>query len=256
MKIGMQPDVRHSPKQAFEFAANNGFTHIEILMDHPFYSIENLSYAEVIELRWSYDLDLLIHAPATSTNFISISDVMRRASYEEMERVCHFAEKCGAEVVTFHLGWNPAFINAGEFYFNLSLFDEHNERVLLDEMYPFLKRCPVKLALENTILVESGLERALIFLLENTDLRLTLDIGHYNVRENEFFLRHFDRVENIHLHDNNGVHDEHLALGRGNVNLDEFPLRSYKGFLTIETRSTNAIVESKEYLEKYLEVRS
>ena len=177
MKLGIQPDVKHSPKEAFEFAAKNKFNHIEILMDHPLYALENLSFLEIIELKWSYDIDILIHAPATSTNFISISETMRRASYEEMRKVCNFAEKCDAEIVTFHIGWNPGFITACGFYFNLDLYDKHNERVLMEEMYPFLKETMCKLALENTILIEGGLRRALSFLIENADLALTLDVG-------------------------------------------------------------------------------
>lgn len=250
ISLGMQPDVRHKPKDAFEFAANHGFTHIEILMDHPFYALKNLSYAEVIELKWSYDLDLLIHAPATSTNFISLSDDMRRASYEEMRKICYFAEKCGAEVVTFHIGWNPAFISNGNFFFDKTLFDEHNEKVLLNELKPFIEVCPVKLALENTIMIEDGLERALTEILEITDLGLTIDVGHYNIRENPFFMRNFDRVVNMHLHDNDGKTDQHLALGRGNVDLKKFRLDEYTGFLTIETREEKAILESRDYLSK------
>ncbi len=249
--LGMQPDIRHRPKDAFEFAANNGFNHVEILMDHPFYNPNSLSYAELIELKWSYDLDLLIHAPATSTNFISLSENMRKASYKELHEVCYYADKCGAEVITFHIGWNPGFISNGKFYFNRELFDEHNERVLINELKPFIETCPVTLALENTILIEGGLERALTKIINETNLSLTLDIGHYNVQENKFFIEHFDRVVNVHVHDNNGKKDEHLALGRGNVNLDDFPLKSYDKFLTIETREEKAILETKSYLLKY-----
>lgn len=252
MKLGIQPDVRHSPKEAFEFAANNGFTHIEILMDHPLYSLKNLSYAEIIELKWSYDLDLLIHAPATSTNFISLSDDMRKASYEEMRKVCYFADKCGAEVVTFHIGWNPAFINNGQFYFDKSLFDKHNESVLLNEFKPFVKSCPATLALENTIMIEDGLERALTDILESTNLGLTIDVGHYNIRENPFFMRNFDRVVNMHLHDNDGKKDQHLAMGKGNVDFKKFRIDEYTGFLTIETREENAILESRDYMLRYM----
>ena len=251
-KLGIQPDVRHSPKEAFEFAANNGFTHVEILMDHPLYSLKNLSYVEVIELKWSYDLDLLIHAPATSTNFISLSEDMRKASYEEMRKVCYFADKCGAEVVTLHIGWNPAFISNGQFYFNKSLFDRHNEIVLLTEFKPFVESCPVKLALENTILIEGGLERALTDILESTNLGLTIDVGHYTIRENPFFMENFERVVNMHLHDNDGKKDLHLAMGRGNVDLGKFRLNEYSGFLTIEVREENAILESKDYISKYV----
>ena len=251
-KLGMQPDVRHSPKDAFEFAANNGFNHVEILMDHPLYSLENLSFAEVIELKWSYDLDLLIHAPATSTNFISISEEMRKASYKEMSKVCYFADKCGAEVVTFHIGWNPAFINNGEFYFNKALYDRHNESVLLNEFLPFVKTCPVQLALENTIMIEDRLERALNEIMRTTTLGLTIDVGHYNIRENPFFLKNFDRVVNMHLHDNDGKSDLHLALGKGNVDLKRFNLNKYTGFLTIETREEKSILESRDYLLKVI----
>ncbi|MEM2726880.1 MAG: sugar phosphate isomerase/epimerase, partial [Archaeoglobaceae archaeon] len=93
MKIGTQPDVRHGAKDAFEFVANNGFEHIEILMDHPLFSPDVMSYNELIELKWSYDVELLIHSPATTTNFISISETMRKASYAEMQRVLHIADK-------------------------------------------------------------------------------------------------------------------------------------------------------------------
>jgi hypothetical protein len=72
MKLGIQPDIMHKPKDAFEFASEHGFTHVEILMDHPLYSIENLGYAEILELKECYDVEVLIHAPATSTNFIVV----------------------------------------------------------------------------------------------------------------------------------------------------------------------------------------
>ncbi|MEM1578158.1 MAG: sugar phosphate isomerase/epimerase [Archaeoglobaceae archaeon] len=252
MKIGAQPDVRHNVKEAFEFIADNDFDHIEILMDHPVYSLESLSYNELIELVWSYDIELLIHAPSTSTNFISTSDTMRRASYEEMRKVIYLADKCGAEVVTFHIGWNPGFINNGNFYFEASLFDKHNERVLLEELKPFLKQSPVTLALENTIAIEGGIERALNEILRETELALTLDIGHFNVQKCNFFLKNFERVANIHLHDNNGKRDEHLTLGKGNVNLNQFPLKSYDHYLTIETREMNSIIETRDYLIRYI----
>ncbi len=251
MKLGTQPDVRHSPKEAFEFAANNGFGHLEILMDHPFFSPDSLSYNELIELKWSYDVELLIHSPATTTNFIAISEVMRKASYAEMQRVLHIAERAGAEVITFHVGWNPGFINNGSFYYSQSLYDEHNERVLLKELKPFLEKCEAVLALENTVTITGGIERALKRILSETELSLTLDVGHYNIQKCELFLDHFDRVVNVHLHDNDGRRDEHLALGKGTVNLGAFSLQDYQGYVTIETREETSILETRDYLFRH-----
>ena len=254
VKLGTQPDVRHDLKKAFDFVAKHDFNHIELLLDHPLYSLEYLNPKDVLELKSSYDIELLLHAPSANTNFIALSSFIRRASYEELKRTCEFAEKCEAKVVTFHIGWNPGFINAGKFYFDVSLYDKHNEKVLRNEMYKFLKDLDTNciLALENTVLIERGLESALNFLLENTDLALTFDVGHNNIVRNEFFIKNFNRVVNIHLHDNNGKRDEHLALGKGNVNLNEIPLKSYKNYLTIETREENAIIETKNYLIRWL----
>lgn len=252
MKIGTQPDVRHAPKEAFEFATNNGFEHLEILMDHPLYSPDILSYNELIELKWSYDVELLIHCPSTSTNFIAISEVMRKASYAEMQRVLHLADRAGAEVVTFHLGWNPGFVNNGSFYYSRELFEEHNERVLLKELKPFLKRTEVLLALENTIAFDKGITKALEEILHETDLALTLDVGHYNIQKCDFFLENFERVVNIHLHDNDGRRDEHLPLGRGKVDLNVFPFKDYEDYITIETREENSILETRDYLFRFL----
>ncbi|MCS7143693.1 MAG: sugar phosphate isomerase/epimerase [Archaeoglobaceae archaeon] len=252
MKIGTQPDIRHNPKEAFEFATNNGFEHVEILMDHPLYSPDLLSYNELIELKWSYDLELLIHSPSTTTNFIATSENMRKASYAEMQKVLHIADRAGAEVVTFHIGWNPGFINNGSFYFPQELFDEHNEKVLLKELKPFLKRTEILLSLENTVAIKGGIEKALKQILNETELALTLDLGHYNIQKCEFFLENFDRVVNVHLHDNNGDRDEHLALGRGKLDLSLFPLAEYDSYMTIETREENSILETREYLFRYL----
>lgn len=252
MKMGAQPDVRHNPKQAFEFIADNEFDHVEILMDHPLYSIEVLSYNELIELIWSYDVELLIHAPTTSTNFLSISETMRKSSYEEMRKVIYLADKCGAEIVTFHLGWNPGFVNNGNFYFDAKLYERHNEKVLRNELKPFLKESPVILALENTIAIEGRIEGALKEIVEETDLALTLDIGHFNLQKSSFFIENFQKVVNVHVHDNNGKKDEHLALGRGKIKLDIFPLKGYRNYFTIETREASSILETRDYLIRYM----
>ncbi len=246
-KLGIQPDISHTPKEAFEFASINGFSHVELLLDHPFYSLDTLGYAEVLELRGSYDIDVLIHAPSNSTNFISISSVMRKASYSELERTMEFAERCEAKLVTVHLGWNPGFITARGFVFQSELYREHNYRVLTREFYRFAKHYGEMLAIENTIAMDAGVGRALEFLLENTDVSLTFDVGHNNVSKNELFLRNFDRVRNVHLHDNDGKRDSHSTLGTGNADFSF--LRDYDGYATLEVRDVEAIFESRSYLE-------
>ncbi len=249
-KLGLQPDVEHTPKEAFEFASINGFDHVELLMDHPYYALDFTGYAEILEIKESYDLDVLIHAPANSVNFLSISRVIRKASYTELERVMEFAERCGAELVTVHLGWNPGFITARGFVFQPELYEKHNYRVLTEEFYSFARYYGELLAIENTISTGVSVERALEFIIENTDISLTFDVGHNNIYKNELFIRYFDRVKNVHLHDNDGKRDMHSTLGKGNA--DFSVLKNYRNYATLEVRDERAILESRDWLLKYL----
>jgi sugar phosphate isomerase/epimerase len=255
-RVGIQPDVNHSLRKAFEFARENDFDHLELLMDHPEYHFEAVSAAEILELKGIFEVDVLFHASSTSTNFLSISSEMRKASYRELERTINFARKCGAELVTFHLGWNPGFITSEGFIFKKEWYSKHNYRVITDEMIPFLKTVDTSLlALENTIEMDDRTEEALKLLFSNTDINLTLDIGHSNLRGHELFWNNFERVINIHLHDNSGDYDRHLPLGRGSVNIDRIDFSTYNGFLTFELRNEKAILESKSFFEDYLSSR-
>ncbi len=248
MILGCQPDINHELKEAFEFASVNGFYHIELLMDHPNYY--SLSYAEILELKESYDLEVLIHAPATFTNFLSISKIMRKASYCELNRVLELAERCDAKLVTVHLGWNPGFITAKGFVFQPELYEKHNYRVLTEEFYVFALRYGELLSVENTISMTASVGKALEFLLENTEISLTFDVGHNNITRNEIFIKNFDRVKNVHLHDNDGRKDTHSALGTGNVDFSF--LKNYRNYATLEVRDEKAILESKNWLLRFL----
>ncbi len=257
-KLGMQPDISHTLNQAFEFASQYGFHHIELLMDHPNFYHENISHVEVVELKGSYDLDVLIHASATATNFISISSEMRKASYRELEKTIFFADRCEAKLITFHLGWNPGFITSRGFIFKKDWYSKHNHRVIKEEMGRFLrsvedKKDNILLCLENTIDMDEMTKKAIEDVLQETDLHLTFDAGHWNVKSShDIFIKHFDRVRNIHLHDNRGDLDTHMTLGKGSLDLSMIPFERYDGFVTLELRDEKATVESKDHLERYL----
>ncbi|WP_456370762.1 sugar phosphate isomerase/epimerase family protein [Geoglobus sp.] len=249
MKLGFQPDVDHSLEKAFEFGSESGFSHVEILMDHPNFHYEVVDANEVMELSMSYDLDILIHASAINTNFLAISSEIREASYRELENTMIFAERCDAKVVTVHIGWNPGFITARGFVFREEWYDRHNERVLVEEFLPFAERYET-LAIENTIGIKGGIRRGLEEILSKSDVKLTFDVGHHRVKEgHDLFLEHFERVVNVHLHDNRGEYDEHLSLGAGDTDFSIIP-KSYGGYLTLELRDEDAIVESKEFVLK------
>ena len=93
----------------------------------------------------------------------------------------------------------------------------------------------------------------LLTLLEGTELGICFDIGHANTTNTvQEFLSLKDRFDNVHIHDNMGVSDEHLPIGKGTV---DFPAvinalgpRRY----VIESREWDDALESRNTLQKML----
>jgi sugar phosphate isomerase/epimerase len=70
---------------------------------------------------------------------------------------------------------------------------------------------------------------------------MTFDFGHANTlgRVNSF-LPYIKRASHIHIHDNHGTSDEHLALGDGLINwknVSKSVAGNYNGIIVIEGRS-------------------
>ncbi len=63
-----------------------------------------------------------------------------------------------------------------------------------------------------------------------------------------------DRIGNIHIHDNDGVKDDHFTIGDGKI---DFPpilkrLSGYRGRYIIESKSLESAVVSRDRLSKLL----
>ena len=150
------------------------------------------------------------------------------------------AERLGAKLMTVHLGSCPA----GE--------DRAGAlRAVLDGVrlaVPELQRRGIRAALENhtTAIIDSALgdrPEEFDWLMANLPpehVGMTLDLGHAHINGHldEFMDRPFDRVFNMHLHDNDGLKDLHLPLGKGSIPwsgvLRRIAAKCYTGAFTFE----------------------
>jgi sugar phosphate isomerase/epimerase len=64
----------------------------------------------------------------------------------------------------------------------------------------------------------------------------------------------FDRIANVHIHDNNGDRDAHMTIGDGSIDFQHVlkRLSRYSGNYIIESRSFESAVESQSRLESLL----
>jgi sugar phosphate isomerase/epimerase len=150
------------------------------------------------------------------------------------------AERLGASLVTLHLGSCPAGVGRD------AALD--NAVAGIRRAVPELERRRVRLALENhtqAIITDSLGDHPEDFDRLMAELRSpwigrTLDIGHAHINNHleEFLRRPFDRVFNIHLHDNLGAEDQHLPVGEGTIPwgaiLPRIAREGYRGPLTFE----------------------
>jgi sugar phosphate isomerase/epimerase len=110
--------------------------------------------------------------------------------------------------------------------------------------------------LENVYETETTLIRRLFSRWQEANIRLCLDVGHLQAFGGGDFTTWLtevgDLVGQLHLHDNHGQHDEHLALGQGTIPLPEvlayFARRGVPPLVTLEPHQENSVTPSLQYL--------
>lgn len=86
-------------------------------------------------------------------------------------------------------------------------------------------------------------------------LSVSYDMGHANTTNHvTSFLENKNKITHIHLHDNNGEKDQHLAMGEGTINLEESLsfLSNYDGMMVLESRSIEEGLASMKKIKSFL----
>lgn len=153
--------------------------------------------------------------------------------------------------VIFHTDINPV-VTAPGYYENIAKLQAKFWNEILDE-FPDFTICLENMWESSPDIFNSILEKS-----GNPRLRICFDVAHANVYSkvpiNEWFEKLRHNIIHIHVNDNNGDFDSHMALGKGNINwaavfkkiveLESCPT------IVIENSELKEIEESLKYLEK------
>ena len=177
--------------------------HVEIMDDGPHYLTD-------ASLLLSYSYKYSIHAPARGVNLASVLEPMRRAAVEVIRDTFSIAAEVNAPVVIHpgYCAWEYDQEFAGK-----------NLRTSLAQIRSDAAEYGV------TYFIENMGNWGYFYLKDTSDIELLdgalicLDVGHANECGTlaEFLNVPFSHV---HLHDNNGKHDSHSAIGEGNIDFD------------------------------------
>ncbi|QYZ80362.1 sugar phosphate isomerase/epimerase [Methanofollis formosanus] len=219
-----------------------GYTGWEISADGNYRLEKPENKRAILDVVESTHLDVTVHAPYADLNLASINDPIWR---ESVRQICACIEHAAdlTDRVTLHPGYlSPAGkLLPGKTW------------ALQKEALRLIGACGeehgVKACLENMINIPEFLCHDADELLGITDgiegVGVTFDLGHANtVRAVDGFLKQIGAADHIHIHDNHGSSDEHLALGDGIIDWEKVGHAVAAGY-----RGKVAVVEGRNLEE-------
>jgi sugar phosphate isomerase/epimerase len=225
-----------------------GFFHIELrnfIGDDSCIAPE--SEASVREALRSWGLTSTIHAPWRQ-NLAADIPVEREEAIRQHTLAVEMASRLGSKHVVFHGGWHAD--------------REAGQRLSLRSIDALLERAEAQgvcLALENE---EAAPSRPTLFQhpadfhhIELPTLGYVLDVGHANTlgySSLDFLPVFGGRLREVHLHDNHGGRDRHLAVGEGTIDwpATASSLASYEDVtFVVESKSIENLEKSAEALK-------
>lgn len=242
-------------------AGDLGFDFFELSMDPPeghWMKVRDMEN-RIISAMETAGLGVVCHLPS----FVytpDLSPVIRRASLDEMLHSLDAAAGIGAHKAVLHPGY---ITGMGIFVMETAAAYARESLVTIVEKADSLN---IVLCFENMFPgyhVFYDPDQFDPLFQEFAHMKMTLDTGHANIGDPDqtrlaaFVHRFAHRIGHVHVSDNFGKADEHLAVGKGNIDFKAFAAilkqAGYDGTITLEVFSpdTDDLVQSREKLAFY-----
>jgi sugar phosphate isomerase/epimerase len=253
-------------ESAIRSARDCGFQYVQFDLNVPRFFIDPLPRRRLKDLRaFARDLDvgIALHAPGDNVGLFTDYPAIRRGVVDHFRTMLEKANHLGARHLTVHPLNPPSFRRADTLRDGFQ--DEYAEyfKTVLKENLSTLADAAgeVLLLVENCDLGRIA-EKALAELLaERPDVFLALDWAKMHIRgpvedkeQRAFFLRHKDRLRELHLHDLDPDHRSHLKPGQGCLDFRVLFEHFYAAdqWLTVEVRPAAEAAEAKKTFLKIL----
>ena len=190
-----------------------------------------------------------IHGFFIDVNPASGDPTFRRLSRDKCEKSCATAVALGAENVVFHSSCFP---------FLRGVYLDVWVRRCADFYKELVEKYNVRLFIENSQDVNAEPIKALMKEINDSRIRVCLDIGHANysyIPVKQWFDELGEWIGYIHLSDNHGTYDDHIPLGEGTIDWDEanklWRELDREVFITIEVNGTVAAANAVDFLREH-----
>lgn len=240
--------------------ADHGAEAVEIFIDGPQWDDKEEGYAAVKDILDSFPFEYSVHGPMFDLNLTSESSAVRQTTMKEFKKTIEIA----SEIKAKHVIVDPGICM-------FEIFDKEQAKKRAFESIKELQQHAIKfqqpIAIENmgqngTELFDQEEYCTLLDHFPDKDmLGLVLDTGHAHINGwdiPEVIRQTKDHLLAIHINDNKGTIDNHLAIGDGTIDwepvfeaLQEVPEKC-RFILEYNTvMPYDRLREGKELLEKY-----
>lgn len=242
--------LRESFDQILDYGINP-----EIYMDGEF--LDFFDPDELVHIREGFEkkgLSITMHGPYMELNPGSLDESIRRNAEYKYELALKAASFLRPKTIVLHGGYHEK-----KFRGNVELWIEQSMKTW-PRFVKEAERLGVVIAVEHIFEKDPYPLKALIEKINSPFFRACIDTGHLNVFSNgntEEWLRELGPyLAEVHLHDNDGTHDEHLPLGDGRINFRLFfmLLKKYAQdpVYTIEPHGEQNVYRGIEAIRKFL----
>ncbi|MCE8425690.1 MAG: sugar phosphate isomerase/epimerase [Candidatus Methanoperedens sp.] len=226
-----------------------GFTGWEIVSEGR-QQLNDATLKEIKNIVDTTNLTLTLHLPFSDLNLASLNHPIWKESIRQMIKCLDRASDF-VKLATVHPGHlSPLGMQLPDMGWQQNI---EGLRAICDRADDH----GIRIGIENMVNMQFILGRypgeisGMIESIDHENAGMTLDIGHANTNGLvDEFLNDKCRVIHVHLHDNNGKSDEHLQLGKGNINWKKVikKLDGYKGRVVTEARTVEEGTASLNFL--------
>ena len=237
---------------------------LDRLLDFDF-NYEILARSDFLDSYTSEDIDKInhafsakalrkrIHAPFVDLNPGSADKLIRKVSSERLLSSLELCKKLKSSGLIFHTHYEPIFYHK---HFNEWINNAKDTWSLIEKR---ANAYGVTVCIENSL--DDEPKAVLEMLKQHPSFKACFDVAHYNVFcekgwQHALKLYPVGSIKEIHLSDNNGVEDNHFALGEGSIDIVSFlkciESRNENPIITIEPHSEEDLIKNIDFINKYI----
>lgn len=225
IKFGLPTNPASNILEEINAIKKIGFDYVELCIELPEGAPEIIieNKQKILKLFQKFDSKPLAHT-AWWIDFGTGYEPVRRGWVQEAKRSIDAVKVLGIKIINFHF-YSIGLTKAYKRYHKQIIT---NIIASLREVVNYANSKKMNVMLENSPTKKSvlGIKEYKLVIDNVPKLKVHLDIGHAFIENRMKGIRNYllafkNKLEHIHIHDNHGEEDEHLPLGKGEINFEQ-----------------------------------